>query len=356
MGWPLITGDTSGGWPSIGGASLRDVGFDLMVPTPYGLNHNTVIGISNQSVAANNIVAAVFQAPSAGSVTKIGFLVVSCSANATVDVRLETVGADGNPTGTLVSAGANVNHNITTGMVNAWQEVTLGTAGTVTKGQLIAIVISNTVSAGTFVLGMANNGLQQTQLPFQSVFTASWTKSVTPIVCGMVLGGVWARIPGLYPARAMGGTTFGSTSTPDERGMKITLPFKARAIGLWFCDLATNTSSAFSFKVYDDADTVLVNTVWDADYRSSLNAYGRTLFMFDSAITLEANRAYRATKVPSSTNTVAVQFIDVNDSTIMNALDMGASCVSTSRTDAGAWTDTATTRILMGWILDQVAY
>lgn len=338
-----------------GGAVLADIGTSLMVPGVWGLNHNVVPSVSNLTVSANNIIANVLQVPAGTSLSKVGFIVVSCSANATVDVRIETVGADGNPTGTLVSAGANVNHNITTGMVSAWQEVTLGTAAVVTPGQLIAVVISNTVSAGTFVLGQPSNATGQFQFPYCDVFTASWSKTTAnPMLSAVMIDGAWARVPSVWPASSLSNVTFGSTSTPDERGNKITLPFKARAVGAWFMNLYTNTSSAFNYKVYDDADTVLVNEAWDGDYRSNLNSTGRTIFYFDSPIELTKDAAYRLTMVPSSTNTVGISRIGVNASAYMSALDLGGSCIETSRTDAGAWTDTGTARLFMGWILDQI--
>lgn len=343
---------------SLGGGAaataLTDINSYILLPAPWGLNHNTTPAVANSSVSANNISAVIMQAPAAGTLGKVGFLVVSCSANATVDVRIETVGADGNPTGTLVAAGANVNHNITTAMSNAWQEVTIGTPPTLTQGQLIAITISNTVSPGTYVLGTVNAGSVQQHMPFSSLFTASWARSVTPQILAVQIGGTWRRIQGIAPAKAIASTAYGSTSTPDERGMKIALPFKARAIGVWFHDLATNTSSAFEYKVYDAADTVVASKVWDADYRTSLNAYGRTIWLFDSPVELTKDAFYRVTKVPSTTNTVALGYMDVNDSTLMNALDLGTNCIATSRTDAGAWTDVNTTRFQMGWILDQI--
>lgn len=356
MSWPTSGAPSGSGWPSppIGGGGATDVGGYIMLPSPWGLNHNVTPAVANSTVAANNISAVIMQAPVAGALSKVGFLVVSCSANATVNVRIETVGADSNPTGTLVAAGANVNHNITTAMSNAWQEVTIGTPPTLTQGQLIAVVISNTVSAGAYVLGTVNSGITQVHFPFSSLFTASWARSVTPQICGVYIAGAWRNVPGIWPVKAIAATSYGSTSTPDERGMKITLPRAARAIGVWFQDIVANTSSAFNFKVYDSAGNTLVDKAWDADYRTSLNAHGRHVFLFDSSLSLIAGESYRVTRLPSTTNTVGFGYVDVNDASIMNALDLGANCISTSRTDAGAWTDTDTTRLLMGWVLDRI--
>lgn len=326
-----------------------------MLPTPWGLNHNIGMSVTNLTVNANNKVANVFQVPSGNSLSKVGFFVVSCSANATVDVRIETVGADGNPTGTLVSAGANVNHNITTAMTNAWQEVTLGTAAAVTPGQLIAVVVSNTVSAGTFIVGTPANATGQFQMPYCDVFTASWSKTTANTLLSAVqIDGAWANVPAIIPATALTQAAFGSTSSPDERGNKITLPFAARAVGIWALNAYTNTSSAFNYKVYDPDGVALVDEAWDADYRSSLNSNGRTTFYFDSPVTLARNQPYRISIVPSSTNTVSLSRITVNASEYMNAMDLGSNCIETTRTDAGAWTDIDTSRLLMGWVLDRV--
>lgn len=354
-----------GNWQSLGAGALTggifqsqgalvDLGNHLMVPSPWGLNHNVSLAWTNQTINANNIVGNVLQATRGGSLSKVGFYVVSCSANATVDVRVETVGADGHPTGTLVAANANINFNITTGMANVWQEVTLTSAPTITAGQMLAVVISNTVSAGTFILGSPGTSAGQFQLPYYDLFTASWAKSVSPLAMGLMVNGTWMRVPGIYPANGIGITGYGSTSTPDERGIKITLPYRARAIGLWLADYAVSTSSDFAYKAYDDADTVLFNTTFDPDHRSSLNSNGRTTFYFSTPLTLEAERAYRFTKLPSSTNQVGFQFMNANDTALMDGFDMGQRCISTQRTDAGAWTDTATQILLMGLILDQI--
>lgn len=327
---------------------------DLMLPSPWGMNHNVSLAWTNVTVNANNIAGNVFQATRSGSLTKIGFYVVSCSVNATVDVRVETVGADGNPTGTLVGTTTNVNFNITTGMANVWQEVTLTLPAAITRGQMLAVVISNTVSAGTFILGAPGTGAGQWQLPYSDLFTASWAKGASPFSMGFLVDDVWMRVPGIMPANGLGITGYGSSSNPDERGIRIILPFKARAIGVWVSDYAVGTTSDFAWKVYDGSDNVLLNKAWDPDHRSNGNSNGRNTFYFDEPIQMEDNRPYRFTKLPSSTNQVGFQFVNVASAALIDAFDLGANCLSTQRTDAGAWTDTATQRLFAGVIIDQI--
>lgn len=353
-----------GNWQSLGagaltggifqsGGALIDLDQHLMMPSPWGLNHNVSLAWTNVTINANNIAGNVFQATRAGSLTKVGFYVVSCSANATVDVRVETVGADGNPTGTLVGATTNVNFNITTSMTNVWQEVTLTLPATITRGQMLAVVISNTVSPGTFIIGAPGTSAGQWQLPYSDLFTASWAKGASPYSMGVMVDGTWMRVPGMFPVNGLGITGYGSTTNPDERGIKITLPFKARALGVWASDYAVGSSSDFAWKVYDDTGAALINKTWDPDHRSNLNSNGRNTFYFDSPLTIEANRAYRITKLPSTTNQVGFQFMNVSNAALMSAINMGFSSISTQRVDAGAWTDTATQILLMGLIIDQ---
>ena len=117
----------------------------LFLPHPCGDTAHSFsdIAMNTVSSSAGRECEIVFEAPQDGDITGFGFRVDSITST-TVDVRLETVDTStGLATGTLVDTNTNNTLAISS---TGWKEVTFTAAATVSKGDLLAIVITDTTS------------------------------------------------------------------------------------------------------------------------------------------------------------------------------------------------------------------
>jgi hypothetical protein len=146
---------------------------------------------------------------------------------------------------------------------------------------------------------------------------------------------------GTLPASGIAITTFNSGSTPDERGLFFQLPFPATLTGAIVNGLFTGGST---IKVYDsDGTTVLTSLVVDPDQAGSANA-GPYRFLFPATVALAKTTNYRISVLPSSASNNTLTDFTVNTAAMMDAFDGGQAFHLTTRTDAGAWTQTTTQR------------
>ena len=110
-------------------------------------SHNTPrvgVSASGNIDAAGETVGNAIWIPSDGTIDKIGAHVGAHTTTGDVDCRIETVGADGYPTGTLKSANANLSQSVT---ATGWTEWTLSSTCAVTRGDQVAVLF--VAGAGT---------------------------------------------------------------------------------------------------------------------------------------------------------------------------------------------------------------
>lgn len=299
--------------------------------------------------------ALIFRAPKTGTLDSFAFRLgavtqaptngLKCSFQ---DVSLTT----GHPDET-VDQSATVTSGLT---ANAWVDPGAFSAGrSVTRGDLVAAVIE----FATFVAGdsLEFSGWYETATvyPLHTLYSAlktggTWVKAQTlPPFALKYTDGSYAVVPGLYPTKNVNTVTFDSTTSPDERGMRFTLPMACRLQGVLY-RIEPVAGTTFDVVLYDAVSTVLETVTVDTDTTIPGGA-GPALAMF--ATTLAENTLYRVTLKPSATALSAFEF-DVNAAAIMDAFGGGQAFHHTSRTDAGAWTDTTTKRPWMNLWLSQV--
>ena len=189
--------------------------------------------------AATEKVAFVFVPPIAGgnlTVTDIAILIGAYTSTGNLDVRLETVGTDGNPTGTLVGTNTNAVISVTaTGI----RTVTLTASASLTAGTAYAVVCaysSGNYSIGTYNCDAGNRTvLVGGQMIYLRYFTAAaWSNgsthpSVGPIMALKLSGGAYANLPGMNGYSAINRTTFNNTTTVRKRGAALTPASPARS-------------------------------------------------------------------------------------------------------------------------------
>lgn len=318
--------------------------------------------------AANEKVAMIFQAPKTGNIDQVSFRVVAHTSAATLVIRLETVAADGTPSGTLV--GTNTSGTQLTTGANTTHTVTLTAAAAVTKGTHYALVVAQpAASAGNCTIQFWSNGSvgtdrnnQRHRLCYCLQFTASWESKTTttaairaPSMAVRYDDTSWYWIPGAFPVSAFNRTTFNSGSTPDERGTRIITPFAARVTGFFF--QGSCTAQDYSVVLYDSGGTALLTFSGDKDIfvgYGGTNYAGLHVGYFSSTVDLAAgDTVYLLLKPASTTNVLLPDFdiLDTGTAAMMGIFNGGTDLIFAQRTDAGSITTTDTKRPLsMGLI------
>lgn len=335
---------------------IIDLKQNLMLPTPWGLSNGSSFALGNFGLtSAGHKCALVFAAPKNGVIEELGLMVGSVTSGATLDLRIETLDAAGDPSGTLVAGGANVNLAISTGDANTWKTATIGTPPTVTRGQMLAYVADNTPVVGN--LNLRNSGtIIQQQRGYGDVFTASWARQVTApnFAVRYQDDTEWARIPGVIPATNMGFASWNNNANPDERGARIVAHLGCRIVGVWSFSVHVNATSTGDVKVYVNDDQRGVSAA-PGTQRSNTNSSGRTVHWLPEPVFCSKGDIVRATiKATDASNNVGFNTIDLPNAAVNGALDMGDDCIYTSRNNEGSWTDSSLTRPWIGLIVDQL--
>jgi hypothetical protein len=307
--------------------------------------------------ASGEKVAWIIQAPKDGTIDQVEFRTGTTTTGDDVDVRIETVdAATGDPTGTLWNSPTNTTNatvTIANGDDNVWKTATLTAGAVVTKGQLLAIVVVNGASGNIAIAASLDNISHQVKFPYVSHYTASWAKQTAArnlVVAVRYSGGTYGYVPAAWPISVLSAaTTFASNSTPDERGIKFSLPWPVQVCGFWaFVDL---DPADVTVKLYDsDGSTVLESLAIDKDQQVS--AISRpSHYLFDTVVNLSKDTDYRLTLLPGSTTSVSIGHLTVNAAANWQAFPGGEDFHYTHRTDAGAWTDVTTERPLLGLLV-----
>lgn len=319
-------------------------------------------------------VAYVGHSPYADSISKIHFRVGTVTSAPNVDVRVETVdvatGQPARPSGTLWAA--NTNAVITIGASNTWQTATLTAAASLSLGSLFAINIVYSSGTANFLINRcAANAAGTGSWPMclQDTGAGTWTQLASNLcmIIEFSSGGVM-YVPGVSPVDSGSGIGgFNSGSSPDEYALQFRVPFKCRAIGMYFVSSNIASSANFTASLWPASSTVdgdALAQVALAD-QSVINTTqeGPMYLFFGSAVTLLPGTTYYVgVRADDATNSIDF-YQQVAPGGITNAMrgfpiPTDGNTFRASRTwtagSAGAWTNATTTLPLMGLIIDQL--
>jgi hypothetical protein len=306
-------------------------------------------------------VAWVFQVPKTGTLDKVELMCNFVSSPSDVKISFQDVDGSGLPDGTPDQ------YRVMSGITATWTVPGLmtstgadgGSKRSVTVGDWLAVVTEwNSATTGEVDwASLANNSnTEQIYIPsWLSHNGTSYTKRGPNNYCGLALkydDGTYAAPWGpCYPISTTATVNYGSGSTPDERALYFSFPVAVTVDGGWYqIDLNANVDIV----LYDsDGTTPLATLSLDGDYGLAQQPHPRW-FKFASEVALLASTNYRLAVKPTTATTVGVYEMTTASAAIMAALPGGAWHLST-RTDAGSWTQTTTTRPFAGLHVTKVA-
>lgn len=330
-------------------------------PRFYGQNSTAFsTGASVLMDADGEGAGGLFMSPVTDTLTKVGFFVGSVTTGDTLEVRVETVGADGLPTGTLFGTNTSGSQVVAGTGDDTFYEVTLTDGVAMNRGDLFAVIITRP-TGGTFN-GRIHGGpnVSFTGLPyFIQKTSASWSGS-TGTGPNMSLYYQTAGYAPFEGALAMSTqsngfvTTFSNTSTPDVIGNVINLPFDCKVSGAWF---TADLDGDYAIKLYDsDGVTVLGSITGTANVPPATTTFTNCAH-FSSDITLSSNTNYRLAIEPSSGTNIgfySAQFSSAGIKGQCPFFEFASKTTAKDPSGVGSWTDDGTAGALIGLVLSEI--
>jgi hypothetical protein len=316
--------------------------------------------------ASGHLVAMVFQVKRAGTLDWFEWRTQTVSNNPDNGVKTSFMGVDaatGNPDGVVDQ----YRDNPAALSANTWQVpagvmTDDGTDGgvkrTVSAGEWLACVIGNVsfTASDSFNVASMNlgTGFSMGGAYLTTYNGTSWSKQTGN---GLVIAlryddGTYDEIRGFnaWPAVSVNSSTFNSGTTPDEKALRFQLPAPMRVIGIAYRGTLTGDADVV---LYDSGGSTLATVTADKDLRNGSAAIWNTVY-FSSAVELAASTTYRAALKPTSGTNVMVQDLSAGTNARLGTLPTGTACYLSTRTDAGAWTDTNTDLPLIALIVNGV--
>lgn len=305
----------------------------------------------------------IFAAPAgvaSTTITRLGFRQGTLTGTAPVfRVSLQGVDGTGIPDGTIKASGsAFFDYTPTSGNNNKWQWVTLGASYAAAPGEILALVIkyqSGTIDASNKCSFTSTLAINSQNFPYVITNAAGVrTKTQGPLVYGF---GTTGQAYG-SPLDSTTNTSFNSGSTPDEHACRFLLPtgwgstYRIRGVGLAF---VTGAAGHVLRVTLYSGTTVLQQVDWDTDHATGFaNVVADILFDESSLTDLSYGSVYRLGLAPQDTTNQNVGHITVAANADLDAYPGGLEMYTSTRTDAGAWTDIDTRRLNLDLLLDDL--
>lgn len=232
-----------------------------------------------------------------------------------------------------------------------------GVKRTVTKGELLGLVIdftsfvaSDSISPNT--LANASASVFDQFMYCASAITGTYVKSLdTPLFALKYDDGSYGQFQ-LWdvPMVTLNTRTYGTGSTPDERALRFQIPVSMRLSG---AIIKGDFDAAADVILYDSASTPLATLSIDSDVRQT-TAAANGLIRWSSDITLSANTTYRLAVLPTTASTIINYDATLDNANHRQAWPGGVQFYGSSRTDAGAWSDSTTTIPFMSLVFNGI--
>lgn len=332
---------------------------DVDAASPWGLT-NVLLNASGDKCGF------AIQCPKDGTLDTFEWLTGTVSNNPDNGIRVSFQDLDGSG----LPDGTQDQYRDVTGTIsaNTWQTTGLmtndgtdgGTKRTVVAGEWIGVVFEfvsfvASDSINISVLGGNASSRQGSPAYVCDGSTGTYSKSTAnyPIGALKYSDGTYAQSVwhGVYPVIGADSTLFSDASTPDEYALRFQFPYKCRVTGFWFS--GDPVGDDLTVVLYDGTTALATSTILEDNTASTTS--GIRHGFFDNAQELTANTTYRLSYKAGASSSRINRFT-LPGSAYLEALSPGVEWYESTRTDAGAWSDSNTTRPWMGLIVDGIEF
>lgn len=304
---------------------------------------------------------AVFVIPRTGTLDQVEFRLDTIGVNQAIKISFQDVSAtDGNPDGVIdqfrvVPSASLAVGWITPGLLTS-DGTNTGTKRSVTIGDLLAVVLEFDSTLGDVRFNTVQLNSSSNLWPGGSAYTgtnngSAWTKSPNIFPAALKYDdGTYAYLSPVAPpmAAVLNTRTVSSASSPNERGLSFQLPMTVAVAGAW---ASIARAGDCQVVLYDtNGTTVLASAVLDKDTQPQGGGPSVTIVPW-APVTLLANTPYRLTVLPTTTTSINVYDVSVAANAYLAAMAGGVNFYLTTRTGAGAWSQTTTLRPLLGLLI-----
>jgi hypothetical protein len=327
--------------------------FFLLVSAAWGqfaTDNNLMYGVlpgqlSNNTIAlsgTNLKLARIVTIKQTGTIAKAGFAFVTAPSQS-INIRIETLsGSPGLPTGSLYGGGSS---ETIASPAAGWNVVTLGTPATCTVGDMVAIVVEWTSTAGSSV-NLNTDPVSIGRQSSNAVYTASWAKNNGAAINAYLEynGGVVHSGPAMSASNASTGpSTLASNTTPDESGNRWVFPAPMRISGAVLRFVTAAFAAAADIVVLVGSTESVCATPGGAEY----NAVGQYIIPCSAPIIVPANTPVYITLRPTTT-TGTYRDTKISAYSAAHRAVAWPNTYAVQRTNAGAWTeDTLSVSVLV---------
>ncbi len=285
--------------------------------------------------------------PKSGTLARVGFATAAVTTPADIAVRIETVNSSGLPSGTLYHpSGTGTQASPAAG---SWYrpQINGATGITVNAGDQIAVVLSCPTGSPNLTLArLTGHGTVPYLHVPHATYTTSWagpSAGIPPFAIeysdgsSPLIGALPLAVQPIALAFNQGTT---GTTTGDEMGMSITVPFGGRVIGLRTAYRLAGFPKACLY-----SGTTLLASSPDIPQGSMMLDYRQSFLPFTSPVTITPG-TYILSIRPwnSGVNTNTYQ-IPVLQPAYLEALGFGPTDGAVTRVDLGAWEPVDQTRV-----------
>jgi hypothetical protein len=311
--------------------------------------------------ASNTQLEFIFQAFEAATIARLWYRHISITgASPVYQISLQGVDGSGFPDGTIKASGnAKATFTPTAGNNNTGQWINLTSSYTCTRGELLAIVISyssGTINTSNFVTFTESINSSEVFPYYIENVTGTRTRKLGT----MIYGYGSASLAYGNPVTNVTTDNYDDATNPDEVALRFIVPatwcssYKiagARAL-LGY----SAVGSTLSWTLYDGTTAIQSYTA-DSDYAQGGNLLPSRIYFTDATLaTLTPGNVYRlAFKNNHATTTNGVLRASVQSNADWAALPGGIEWYQSTRNNAGAWTDTNTSRPYLEPIFSDIA-
>lgn len=318
-----------------------------------GLPFVNNVGTTNNMNGSTSYSATILQVPKTGTLHSFEILIGTVANNPDNGVRLsfQTVGATGLPDGTQDQF-RDVTGTLTSGWLTPPGPLTddgtdTGIKRSVTRGEWLACKIE-------FVSFVAGDSYNTINLVTDQVITMPYrvingSKASNPVVIALKYDdGTYAYVEGLQAVSSTTQVAYANNDTPDERALRFQAPVPVRVSG---CLIRGALSADCDIVLYDASDNVLESLSVDGDFKGA-GVITTVAFKFDTSVELDANTTYRLAFKPTTTTDVNLIYATLPGAGYLPTFPGGIEWYQSTRTNAGAWTDTNTQVPMIALLVD----